>query len=61
MPIKLIFDDDTVSIGDARANDYNDDAKTASYKIAECTFLIMRGNYMETKSCDDCSSCQGCM
>lgn len=61
VPIKLIFDDDTVSIGDARANDYNDDAKTASYKIAECTFLIMRGNYMETKSCDDCSSCQGCM
>lgn len=60
VPIKLIFDDDTVSIGDARANDYND-AKTASYKIAECTFLIMRGNYMETKSCDDCSSCQGCI
>ncbi len=60
VPIKLIFDDDTVSIGDARANDYND-AKTASYKIAECAFLIMRGNYMETKSCDDCSSCQGCM
>jgi hypothetical protein len=60
VPIKLIFDDDTVSIGDARANDYND-AKTASYKIAECAFLIMRGNYMETKSCDDCSSCQGCI
>lgn len=60
VPIKLIFDDDTVNIGDARTNDYND-AKTANYKIAECAFLIMRGNYMETKSCDDCSSCQGCI
>lgn len=61
VPIKLIFDDDTVSIGDTRAIDYNDDAKTANYKITECAFLIMRGNYMETKLCDDCSSCQGCM
>ena len=52
VPIKLIFDGDTVS---------TDDAKTASYKIAECTFLIMRGNYMETKSCENCSSCKGCM
>jgi hypothetical protein len=51
VPIKLIFDGDTVS---------TDDAKTASYKIAECTFLIMRGNYMETKSCENCSSCKGC-
>ena len=52
VPVKLIFDDDTVS---------TDDAKTANYKIAECTFLIMHGNYMETKSCDNCSSCKGCM
>jgi hypothetical protein len=52
VPIKLIFDGDTVS---------TDDAKTASYKIAECTFLIMRGNYMETKSCENCPSCKGCM
>lgn len=79
VPIKLVFDTDTVSIGDTKATDYNDntkaadyndntktadyssDARSANYKIAECTFLIMRGNYMETKSCGDCSSCKGCM
>jgi len=61
VPIKLIFGDDTVSIGGTKAADYNDDAKAANYKIAGCTFLIMRGNYMETKSCDNCSSCKGCM
>jgi hypothetical protein len=52
VPVKLIFDDGTVSA---------DNAKTANYKIAECTFLIMHGNYIETKSCDNCSSCKGCM
>lgn len=61
VPIRLIFASDTVSIGETKATDYNDGTKAANYKIAECTFLIMRGNYMKTKSCDNCSSCNGCM
>ncbi len=52
VPIKVIFDDGTVSIGN--------DAKVF-YKIAECTFLIMRGNYMKAKSCDNCSGCNSCI
>ncbi|HEY3362526.1 MAG TPA: hypothetical protein VGK06_12105 [Methanosarcina sp.] len=61
VPIKLIFDAGTVRIGGTKATDYNDGDKAANYKIAECTFLIMRGNYTETKSCENCSSCNGCM
>lgn len=61
VPIKLIFGDNIVRIGGTKATDYNNGAKAANYKIAECTFLIMRGNYMETKSCDNCSTCNGCM
>lgn len=54
VPVKLVFDDDyTVSISDG--------TKEAVYKIAECTFLIMHGNYMKAKPCKNCSSCNGCM
>jgi len=53
VPIKLLFDDDIVSIDDG--------TEKADYRIPECTFLIMRGNYIETKTCGDCSSCKGCM
>jgi hypothetical protein len=53
VPIKMVFDTDTVSIDDG--------TRKADYKISECTFLIMRGNYTEAKICGDCSSCSGCM
>jgi len=53
VPIKMVFDNDTVSIDDGTTK--------ADYKISECTFLIMRGNYTEAKICGDCSSCSGCM
>lgn len=53
VPIKLVFDNDTVRI--------NDGTKETVYRIAECKFLIMRGNYMKAKSCEDCSSCNGCI
>jgi len=44
VPIKLVFDDGTVSV--------DNDTKEVFYKTAECTFLIMRGNYMKAKSCE---------
>jgi hypothetical protein len=53
IPIKLIFNDDTVIIDDG--------IKEADYRIAECTFRIMPGDYTETKTCGDCSNCKGCM
>lgn len=49
MPVKLLFDGDTVVI--------NDGVKTADYKIAECTFKILRGNYRRIKNCGNCSDC----
>lgn len=53
VPIKLLFDDDTVII--------DDNVKAADYRISECTFMTMRGNYTEAKTCGDCSNCKGCM
>ncbi len=49
MLVKLLFDEDTVIIDDS--------VKAADYKIAECTFRIIRGNYMGVKNCGNCSGC----
>lgn len=49
VPVKLLFDDDTVII--------NDGVKTATYQIAECTFRILRGIYKKVKNCYNCSVC----
>ncbi|MDQ1276019.1 MAG: hypothetical protein QG610_1594 [Euryarchaeota archaeon] len=53
IPIKLIFNDDTIIVDDG--------IKKVDYRIAECTFRIMLGYYTEAKMCGDCSDCKGCM
>ncbi len=49
VPLKLLFEDDTVII--------HDGVKKASYKIAEYTFRILRGLYKKVKNCNNCSVC----
>ncbi len=49
VPIKLLFDDDTVIIDDG--------VKAADYKIAECTFRIIHSNNKGVKNCGNCSGC----
>ncbi len=53
VPIKLHFSGDTVTIDDGSRAD--------EYRTSESTFKIMPGDYTETKTCGDCSSCKGCM
>jgi hypothetical protein len=53
VPVKLRFGEDTVTIDDGnRANEY---------RISESTFKITGGDYTESKTCGDCSSCKGCI
>jgi hypothetical protein len=47
--VKLLFDGDTIIIENG--------VKAANYRIAECTFRIIRGNYKEVKNCGNCSDC----
>jgi hypothetical protein len=49
VPLKLLFEDDTVII--------HDGVKKASYKIAEYTFRILPGLYKKVKNCNNCSFC----
>lgn len=49
VPLKLLFENDTVII--------NDSVKTAVYQIAECTFRTVRGIYIKVKNCNNCSDC----
>lgn len=49
VPLKLLFENDTVII--------NDSVKTAVYQIAECTFRTVRGIYKKVKTCNSCLDC----
>jgi hypothetical protein len=50
-PIELLLEDNTVIVIDG--------FKTVDYRIAECTFRIIRGSCKEVNSCSSCSVCSG--
>jgi hypothetical protein len=52
VPIKLLFGEDSVTIDDSK--------QATEYRISDTTFKITGGDYTETTSCGDCSTCKSC-